>query len=47
MTDGEIINYLKVMWLDEEEVRRLARHLGVKFHRKHAVPGALKKERNL
>jgi hypothetical protein len=42
MTDEEIINYLKVTWLDEEEVRRLARHLGVKFYRKHPVPSAHK-----
>jgi hypothetical protein len=35
MTDEEIIDYLKVTWLDEDEVGRLARHLGVKVHRKH------------
>jgi hypothetical protein len=28
---------LKVTWLDEDEVRRLARHLGVKVHRKDMV----------
>jgi hypothetical protein len=37
MTDEEIIDYLKVTWLDEDEVRRLARHLGVKVHRKDMV----------
>jgi hypothetical protein len=37
MTDEEIIDYLNVTWLDEEEVSRLARHLGVKAHRKHAA----------
>jgi hypothetical protein len=35
MTDEEIIDYLNVTWLDEEEVSRLARHLGVRVHRKH------------
>jgi hypothetical protein len=30
MSDTEIVDYLKVTWLDEDEVRRLARHLGVK-----------------
>jgi hypothetical protein len=35
MTDEEIIDYLNVTWLDEEEVGRLARHLGVRVHRKH------------
>ncbi|MGD0423317.1 MAG: hypothetical protein ABSA92_07655 [Candidatus Bathyarchaeia archaeon] len=35
MTDEEIINYLNVTWLDEEELRRLARHLRVKVSRKH------------
>ena len=38
MDDDEIMDYLKVTWLDEEEVRRLARHLGVKVSRKHG-PG--------
>jgi hypothetical protein len=38
MTEDEIIDYLKVAWLDEEEVRRLANHLGVKVSRKHG-PG--------
>jgi hypothetical protein len=37
MTDEEIIDYLNVAWLDEEEVRRLARHLGVKVHSKDIV----------
>ena len=37
MTDEEIVDYLNVTWLDEEEVRRLARHLGVKVHCKHMV----------
>jgi hypothetical protein len=37
MTDEEIVDYLNVTWLDEEEVRRLARHLGVKVQRKHKV----------
>ena len=35
MSDEEIVDYLKVTWLDEEEVRRLVRHLGVKLSRKH------------
>jgi hypothetical protein len=29
MSDGELFEYLKVTWLDEEEVKRLARNLGV------------------
>jgi len=33
MTDEEIVDYLRVTWLDEEEVRRLARNLGVKVSR--------------
>jgi hypothetical protein len=33
MTDEEIVDYLRVTWVDEEEVRRLARHLGVKVSR--------------
>jgi hypothetical protein len=37
MTDEEIVDYLNVTWLDEEEVSRLARHLGVKVHCKHMV----------
>ncbi|MGP8070897.1 MAG: hypothetical protein ACLP5V_13515 [Candidatus Bathyarchaeia archaeon] len=35
MTDGEIVDYLRVTWLEEEEVRRLARNLGVKVSRKN------------
>ena len=38
MSDREIIDYLKVTWLNEEEVRRLARNLGVKVSRKRG-PG--------
>ena len=38
MSDEEIIDYLKVTWLDEEEVRRLARNLGIKVSRKRG-PG--------
>lgn len=34
MSDQEIVDYLKVEWLDEQEVRRLARHLGVRVSRK-------------
>ena len=34
MTDREIADYLKVTWLDAEEVERLAKHLGVKVPRK-------------
>ena len=34
MTDEQIIDYLHVTWLDEEELRRLARHLRVKVPRK-------------
>ncbi len=30
MSDEEIVDYLKVTWLDEEEVRRLARTSGSK-----------------
>jgi hypothetical protein len=37
MTDEEIVDYLNVTWLDEEEIRRLARHLGIKAHCKHMV----------
>jgi hypothetical protein len=37
MTDEEIAEYLKVAWLDAEELKRLARHLGVKVSRR--VPG--------
>jgi hypothetical protein len=36
MSDDEIADYLKVAWLDADEVRRLARHLGVKVSRKHS-----------
>jgi hypothetical protein len=38
MSDEEIVDYLKVTWLDEEEVRRLARNLRVSVSRKHG-PG--------
>lgn len=34
MTDDEIMDYLNVTWLDEEELKRLARHLRVKVPRK-------------
>jgi len=34
MSDEEIVDYLQVTWLDEEEVRRLASHLGVTIPRK-------------
>ena len=34
MTDEEIFDYLRVTWLDEEEVRLLAKNLGVKVPRK-------------
>jgi hypothetical protein len=37
MSDDEIVDYLKLTWLDEEEVRRLARHLGVRVSRKHGL----------
>jgi hypothetical protein len=30
MSDTEIFDYLKVSWLDDEEVKRLAKHLKVK-----------------
>lgn len=30
MTDEEILHYLKVTWLDQEELRRLANRLGVR-----------------
>jgi hypothetical protein len=36
MTDEEIVDYLKVTWLDGEEVKRLAKHLGVRVSRKHS-----------
>jgi hypothetical protein len=36
MSDEEIADYLKVTWLDADEVKRLARHLGVKASRKHS-----------
>jgi hypothetical protein len=29
MSDDEIFEYLKVMWLDEDEVQRLARNIGI------------------
>jgi len=35
MSDAEIVDYLRVTWLDEAEVRRLASHLGVKVPREH------------
>jgi hypothetical protein len=35
MTDEEIVDYLKVTWLDEEEIRRLADHLGLNVSYKH------------
>jgi len=35
MTDEEIVDYLKVTWLDEEEVRRLAFNLGLKVSHEH------------
>jgi len=41
MTDEDIVQYLKVTWLDEEEIRRLARHLGVKIHRKSGALGSV------
>ncbi len=44
MTDEEIVDYLKVTWLDGEEVKRLAKHLGVKVSRKHG-PGVEKQVR--
>jgi len=34
MIDEEIVDYLRVTWLDEEEVSRLAKNLGVKVPRK-------------
>lgn len=34
MSDDEIVEYLKVTWLSEEEVRRLAKNVGVKVARK-------------
>lgn len=34
MSDEEIVHYLTVTWLDEGEVRRLAKNLGVKVPRK-------------
>ena len=36
MTDEEIVDYLKVTWLDGEEVKRLAKHLGVRVSRKRS-----------
>jgi hypothetical protein len=36
MSDEEIADYLKVTWLDADEVKRLARHLGVKASPKHS-----------
>lgn len=35
MNDDEIIDYLKVTWLDDDEVRRLAKHLGVTASLRH------------
>jgi len=34
MSDDEIFEYLKVTWLDEDEVERLARNIGVNPTRK-------------
>lgn len=34
MTDDEIVEYLKVTWLDEKEVSRLARNIDVKVAKK-------------
>lgn len=39
MTDEEIADYLKVTWLDADEVKRLARHLGVKVSRNNRPLG--------
>ena len=38
MNDDEIMEYLKVTWLGDDEVRRLAKHLGVKVSLRHG-PG--------
>jgi hypothetical protein len=34
MSDDEIFEYLKVMWLDEDEVQRLAKNIGIGAPRK-------------
>lgn len=39
MNDRDLFEYLKVFWMSEKEVRRLARHVGVK------APPARKKKR--
>ena len=36
MGDEDIADYLKVTWLDDDELRRLARHLGLKVSRKQS-----------
>lgn len=35
MTDEEIVDYLKVTWLDQDEITRLADHLGLNVSYKH------------
>jgi len=37
MTDRELFDYLKVDWMSEEEVRKLAKNLGLKVPTKHAL----------
>ena len=32
MTDKELLEYLRVDWMSEDEVRKLARNLGIKLH---------------
>jgi len=39
MSDDEIFEYLKVTWLDEDEVERLARNIGVNPTQKQAPDG--------
>jgi hypothetical protein len=36
MTDKELIEYLRVDWMNEDEVRRLAKNLGIKLSLKRA-----------
>jgi hypothetical protein len=37
MSDRELFDYLKVDWMDEDEVRKLAKNLGVKAPPKRAL----------
>jgi len=40
MLDKELFDYLKVDWMDEEEVRKLAKNVGIKVPPKHSLERA-------